>query len=116
MAARMSFLAGLLALCLVACDATEPVSADDPRATAEESSMPAADTLTKQNPVAFVEIEGPTFFVVYNPNIISSDGALFHSQKNCPDSPPNYAFPLSEPVQASDGLRRMTMACQYKFN
>ena len=114
MAARMNLLVSLLALCLVACDATDPVSTDE--AADVSNAMPSAETLTKQNPVAFIEIEGPTFYVVYNPNVISTDGALFHSQKNCPGSPPNYAFPLSEPVKASDGLQRMTMACQYTFN
>ena len=114
MAARIGFALGFLLLILTACDATETIDGDDGRAATD--SVPAAADLTKNNPVRFVEIDGPTFYAVYNPKVVSDDGVLWHSQKNCPDSPPNYAFPVSKTQKTSDGLQRVTMACQYKHN
>ena len=114
MAARMTFALSLLLAVLVACDATAPVEG----ASAAESmdALPSADELTRENPVAFIESPGPNFYTIYNPKVVSADGVLWHSHKNCPGSPPNYAFPLSEPLGVSDGLQRITMACQYKHN
>lgn len=114
MAARMSFALGLLLVVLVACDATDPIDGETAVDTIE--GVPEAETLTRENPVSFIEIEGPNFHVVYNPKVVSDDGVLWHSHKNCPGSPPNYAFPVSKPVKLSDGLQRVTMACQYKYN
>lgn len=115
MAARLGFALGaLLLLALSACDATEPADGDGQQTVIE--GLPAAADLTKNDPVRFIEISGPTFYAVYNPKVVSDDGVLWHSHKNCPGSPPNYAFPVSEPQKLSDGLQRVTMACQYKHN
>ena len=114
MAARVTYALGLLLALLVACDATDPM--DDATVAEAMDGMPSAASLTKENPVAFIEIEGPNFYALYNPKVVSADGVLWHSQKNCPGSPPNYAFPLTKPLSISDGLQRITMACQYKFN
>jgi hypothetical protein len=107
-----SQLIALLGLCLslVACDATDPI------ATASMDGLPERGALTKKNPVAFVEIDGPTFYVLFDPDVVSAAGVLWHSHKNCPGTPRNYSFPLSKPVQVRDDLQRMTMACQYKYN
>jgi len=114
MAARIALVVGLLTALLTACDATDPI--EDESAISSSENLPEAQELTKENPVSFIELEGPNFHVVYNPKVVSDDGVLWHSHKNCPDSPPNYAFPVSKPVKLSDGLQRVTMACQYKFN
>jgi len=114
MAARMIFAISLLLAVLVACDATAPV--DGVSAAVDMDALPSADDLTRENPVAFIEIPGPNFYTIYNPTVVSADGVLWHSHKNCPGSPPNYAFPLSEPLGVSGGLQRITMACQYKYN
>lgn len=114
MAARIAIALGLLVAVLTACDATDPI--DDDGAVSSSENLPGAKELTKENPVSFIELEGPNFHVVYNPKVVSNDGVLWHSHKNCPGSPPNYAFPVSKPMKLSDGLQRVTMACQYKYN
>lgn len=107
-----SQLIALLGLCLglVACDATDPL------ATATMEGLPEPGVLSKQAPVAFIELEGPNFYVIFDPEVVSAAGVLWHSHKNCPGTPRNYSFPVSEPVQVRDDLQRMTMACQYRYN
>ena len=114
MAARMTFALGLILVVLAACDATDPLASGS--AAGAMDGLPEPGALTRSAPVAFIEIEGPSFYTVYDPDVVSDDGVLWHSHKNCPGSPPNYSFPLSEPVDVRSDLRRMTMACQYKHN
>ncbi len=97
------------ALLLAACSAT-----DQPAGPAADE-LPAPGELTREAPVMVYELDGPTFLAVYDPAVISDDGVLWHSHKNCPDTPKNYAFPVSEPLPIRNDLRRVTMACQYGF-
>ena len=114
MASRLS-LALVALLGLAACEATDPLNSAMNNA-AFGPDVPDASIFSRETPVAFVELEGPMFYTYYNPDHVNAAGILFHSHKNCPGTPRNYAFPLSEAEKLGADLHRRIMACQYGYN